>query len=145
MSKHDAHWGVKLVTASQRYCGKVMFSVMLVILSMARNRSPLPRTPAPFCTGPRPWRLYRALALPPPDMCGTNLFNLDLTVQVPGPIPPMDVFKLVQLGRCWHVRLASGQLASYWNVFLFSQIHFVSFTCWKIWSYKTYDSNLQIT
>ena len=54
------------------------------------------------------------------DLRPSNLFNLDFTVQgppppFPAPAPLPDMFKLVHM----HVRLGSGQSASYWNASLF--------------------------
>ena len=83
---------VNAITARQRICGKVMFSVT----SVCSHHGPYPYP-----------SVYRALVL----IVQTCSARTSLNRAHPWICSNLFVIK--------HVRLASGRLASYWNVFLF--------------------------
>ena len=121
----------RLITALQPSCGKVMFSVLSVCVSVSHSVTggvPLQGL------GPEPLDLFKLIQLEPhcvgcPNSTQhthiythtpihpythSNLFNL--TVQRPPPLCPLDTFKLVHYMT--HVLLESGRLAFDWDVFL---------------------------
>ena len=102
------------------------------------HTAPPPADMGPHCTETHSHgtSLYRD----PPHTC-SNLFNLDLTVQGPPPLP--DMFKLVHYAVCM---VASTWFTSYWNAFLLLPTNEVAGKeCFQLSVHKKGTSRVTIT
>ena len=107
-------WQKVFFTARQRSCGKVMFSVVSVIMFRKGPHATITHDPQP------PASPYRDLRGP---YC--TLTHLGPTTPAPEHILNLFIMK--------HMRLVSGQLVSYRNAFLsFSFCVYIPFASWQL-------------